>query len=69
MKNPTETGGKVEKKPDKPKQDNPEQSKRFVETAEDIGAVDDEKALDQVLGRIAKVSTEKKEKSDQPESA
>lgn len=34
------------------KPDNPEQSKRFIETAEQVGA-DDEKALERAFKRIA----------------
>jgi hypothetical protein len=36
-----------------PKSDDPEQSKRFLETAKDVGADEDAEALDQVFKKIA----------------
>lgn len=39
------------RKPTKP--DDPEQSKRFIETAEEVGATDD-KALERALKKIAR---------------
>ena len=39
------------KKPDR-KPDDPEQSKRFIETAKEVGA-DDPKALDRALKKVA----------------
>ncbi len=44
------------KKPEK--RDDPEQSKRFIETAEQVGA-DDEEALEQVFKRIPLKEKEK----------
>jgi hypothetical protein len=38
----------------KPKQDDPEQSKRFVETAKAIGASEDPKDFDKAFGKVAK---------------
>ena len=47
------------------KPDNPEQSKRFLETAEKVGA-DDEGVLDRVLEKItAKRPKESRRQSDQ----
>jgi hypothetical protein len=43
-----------------PKPDNPEQSKRFIETAEEVGA-DDEEALERAFKKIA---PQKKERRD-----
>jgi hypothetical protein len=53
MKNPKGTGGKVERKPDKRKPDDPEQSRRFEETARDVEAVDDSDAFERALSSIA----------------
>lgn len=36
-----------------PKPDDPEQSKRFIETAEEVGADRDEEALDRAFKRIS----------------
>lgn len=47
------------RKPTKP--DDPEQSKRFIETAEEVGA-DDEQALNDAFGKIKK--TAPKERKD-----
>jgi hypothetical protein len=44
----------------RPKPDDPEQSKRFIETAEETGA-DDEKALERAFKRIAPRRRESKE--------
>ena len=45
-----------------PNQDDPEQSKRFIETAEQVGADDDEAALERAFKKIA--SKRPKEKQD-----
>jgi hypothetical protein len=37
----------------KPKPDDPEQSKRFIETAEEVGADDDPEALERALKKIS----------------
>jgi hypothetical protein len=37
----------------KPKPDDPEQSKRFIETAKEVGADDDAKALDRAFKKVA----------------
>ena len=37
----------------KPPPDDPEQSKRFIETAEEVGADRDDKALEKALKKIA----------------
>jgi hypothetical protein len=42
------------------KPDDPEQSKRFIETAKEVGADDDAKALDHAFKKIAQ------QKSDRP---
>ena len=42
-----------EKPKPKPKQDDPKQSKRFVETAKAIGADEDPKAFDKAFKKIA----------------
>ncbi len=39
--------------PQKPKPDDPEQSKRFIETARELGCDEDEAAFDEKLRRIA----------------
>jgi hypothetical protein len=44
-----------------PKPDDPEQSKRFIETAEEVGADSDEEALERAFKKIA---PQKKEKRD-----
>jgi hypothetical protein len=36
----------------KPKRDDPEQSKRFIETAKEVGADDDAEALERALKKI-----------------
>jgi hypothetical protein len=36
-----------------PKPDDPEQSKRFIETAEDVGADTDDAALERALKKVA----------------
>jgi hypothetical protein len=43
----------------KPKADNPEQSKRFIETAEEVGATDEE-ALERAFTKIAPQRKQKK---------
>jgi hypothetical protein len=48
----------------KPKADNPEQSKRFIEAAEEVGA-DDEEALERAFKRIAPEKREKPSSTDQ----
>jgi hypothetical protein len=46
-----------------PKPDDPEQSKRFIDTAKDVGA-DDEKALERAFKKIAPVlPKERKDRS------
>jgi hypothetical protein len=49
------------RKPTKP--DDPEQSKRFIETAEEVGADDDEEALERALKRIVSSQSKSKERS------
>jgi hypothetical protein len=39
--------------PSKHKPDDPEQSKRFIETAKEVGADDDAKALDRAFKKVA----------------
>jgi len=46
------------RKPTKP--DDPEQSKRFIETAEEVGATDDE-ALERAFKKIVPSKTKKKD--------
>jgi hypothetical protein len=48
------------KKPDR-KPDNPEQSKRFIETAKVVGA-DDPQALDRAFKKVASQKADKKDK-------
>jgi hypothetical protein len=43
-----------------PKPDDPEQSKRFIETAKDVGADEDGDALHRALKKIASKTMEKK---------
>ena len=43
----------MSKKPE-PKPDDPEQYKRFLETAEEVEAEDDPQALDRALEKVAK---------------
>jgi hypothetical protein len=38
---------------DKPKQDDPEQSKRFIDAARDVGADETEKGADKAFNRVA----------------
>jgi len=45
-------GGNMERKNEKLKPDDPEQSKRFEETAKNVGAVLDEKKFEKVLKAI-----------------
>jgi hypothetical protein len=40
--------------PNKPKQDDPEQSKRFIEAARDVGADETEKGADRVFKKVIK---------------
>jgi hypothetical protein len=40
----------------RPKQDNPEQSRAFIEKAREIGADDKRSRADELLGRLAKMS-------------
>jgi hypothetical protein len=49
---------KPKKSTAKPKPDDKEQSRRFVETAREIGADEEASAADQVLGRLAKQQPE-----------
>jgi hypothetical protein len=45
-----------------PKPDNPEQSKRFIETAEEVGA-DDEETLERAFKRIIPAKVQKSKKA------
>jgi hypothetical protein len=45
------------RKPSKP--DDPEQSKRFIETAEEVGAEADDKALERAFKKIARPTRKK----------
>jgi ribosomal protein L20A (L18A) len=47
-----------------PKPDNPEQSKRFIETAKEVGADEDEEALERVFTKIASPKRVKQNHSD-----
>jgi hypothetical protein len=47
-----------------PKPDDPEQSKRFIDTADDVGADQDEKALERALKKIASRKNEKPSRRD-----
>jgi hypothetical protein len=47
------------RKPTKP--DDPEQSKRFIETAEQVGADKDDKALERAFKKISPLKKEKRE--------
>ena len=44
----------------KSKSNDPEQSKRFIETAEEVGADDDAKALDRAFKKVATSKPPKK---------
>ena len=48
--------------PKKPKPDDPEQAKRFTETAREIGADEEKSAADELLGRLAKQKPEPRKK-------
>lgn len=50
----------MSKKPER-KPDDPEQSKRFIETAKEVGA-DDPKALDRAFKKVAAQKADKKDK-------
>jgi hypothetical protein len=50
------------RKPTKP--DNPEQSKRFIEAAEEVGADTDDEALERALKGIARKSRRKDSNSN-----
>jgi hypothetical protein len=49
------------RKPTKP--DNPEQSKRFIETAEEVGADTDDAALERAFKKIAPQKRDEKNRS------
>lgn len=44
-----------------PKPDDPEQSKRFIETAEEVGADTDDEALERAFKKIVPSKTKKKD--------
>jgi hypothetical protein len=46
-----------------PKPDNPEQSKRFIEAAEEVGADGDDKALERAFKKIIATPPKKKASS------
>jgi hypothetical protein len=46
-----------------PKPDDPEQSKRFIETAEETGADDDAEALERVLKKASKPAKDRPARS------
>jgi hypothetical protein len=48
-------------KPPKPKQDDPKQSARFIETAKAIGAARDPKAFDKVFKKVTSGSRKERE--------
>ncbi len=50
-----------------PKPDDPEQSKRFIETAEEVGADTDDKALERAFKRISVSKGPLKVRHDQPD--
>jgi hypothetical protein len=54
---------KAKKSTARPKRDNPEQSKLFIERAREVGADDDESAADMVMGELAKMPPQPKPKS------
>ena len=49
--------------PRKPKPDDPEQSKRFLQTAEEVGADTDDKALERAFKKITENPPKKKASS------
>jgi len=53
----------VTSRPKKTKQDDKEQSKRFIEKAREIGADEEKSAAGELLGRLAKMPPEHRHKS------
>jgi hypothetical protein len=48
----------------KPKPDDPEQSKRFIDTAKEVGADDDREALERTFKKISSSKKSTKQNSD-----
>ena len=53
---------KTKTQAERPKPDDKEQSRLFIETAREIGADEETSAADQVLGRLAKQQPEPRKK-------
>lgn len=51
-----------------PKPDDPEQSKRFIETAKEVGAADDTEALERAFKKIIPVKSQSR-KASSPDDA
>ncbi len=58
----TGRGSAVSKK--KPRNDDDEQSKLFIEKARELGAKDDDKAADELMRRLAQKAPEPRKKSE-----